>query len=79
MVSRVRVGLEWEEEEMEILSFLRPQWAGVWSLIFSMLRSFGPSIYCLPAKNIRSIRHTQKLIESWQPPKNILILYLDLK
>ena len=35
-------------------------------------------IYCSPQK-MSGIQGTQKVFESYQPPKNIPILYIDLK
>ena len=45
MVCRVRVDLEWEEEEMNIL---QPSCGGDTLKFFA--RAHGPSIYCLPQK-----------------------------
>ena len=46
MVSRVRVSLEWEEEEMETWQSSYAPY-GEYSHLF-LIRRLGPNIYCLP-------------------------------
>ena len=49
------------------------------TLIFFRIRRLGPSIYCSPPKNVRNFNHPQKIFGILATPKNIPILYLDLK
>ena len=46
---------------------------------FFRIRRLGPSIYPSPPKNIRNFKHPKKIFEILATPKNIPILYLDLK
>ena len=46
---------------------------------FFIIRRLGPSIYRSPPKNIRNFMHPKKVFEILATPKNIPILYLDLK
>ena len=61
---------------------LLPGWGGGggwgYSHIFG-IRRLGPSIYHLPPKNIRNFKHLKKIFEIFETPKNIPILYLDIK
>ena len=43
---------------------------------FFFIRRLGPSIYCLPPKNIGNVK---KIFVIFATPKNILILYIYLK
>ena len=63
---------------IHLLINLGAQWGGG-TLIFSRIRRLGPSIYRSPKKNIRNFKHPQKIFEILATPKNILILYIDLK
>ena len=49
------------------------------TLIFFLIRRLGPSIYRSPQKIIRNFKHPKKIFEILVTPKNIPILYLDLK
>ena len=46
---------------------------------FSRIRRLGPSIYRSPSKNIWNFKYPKKIFEILATPKNIPILYLDLK
>ena len=46
---------------------------------FFRIRRLGPSIYRSPQKNIRNFKPPKKIFEILATPKNIPILYLDLK
>ena len=78
MVCRVRVGLEWEEEEWRSYTvLLRPPGMGGLSIFFCYVDLDQAS--SVNPKNIRSIWHTQKNNWKLAAPKNIPMLYLDLK
>ena len=46
---------------------------------FFRIHRLGPIIYRSPPKNIRNFKHPKKIFEILATPKNIPILYLDLK
>ena len=52
---------------------------GVGTPIFFHIRRLGPSINCSPPKKYQNFKHPKKIFEILATPKNIPILYLDLK
>ena len=78
MDCRVGVGLEWEEEVME--SSYAPGEGGWGTLNFSFYVDLDQA--CPPPPKKKKYQNYQtypKIIEIKQPPKNMPILYLNLK
>ena len=56
-----------------------PGGGGGGTLVFSAYVGLDPASTVHPQKNIRNFRHPKKILEILATPKNIPILYLDLK
>ena len=61
------------------LAKITPRRGGGGTLIFSAYVGSDPASTVHPPKNIRNFKHPKKIFEILATPKNIPILYLDLK